>query len=653
MKPIIKRLTGSVLLGLALTIILAACNYPAPDLPRVAASEAPTQDEISSSPTASPTPTPTPPKILAVCLWQEPESLFVYGDASTSARAVRQAIYDGPYDIVNYAIQPVILQKVPSLADGDARLEPVEVKPGDTLVDSGGNLNLLSEGVIYLPSGCRDASCALSYTGSEPVTMDQLAVRFGLREGVLWSDGAPITARDSVYSFEVAQALYPQVQADLLQRTSDYQALDERSVEWRGIPGYLDPLYARNFFHPLPEHAWKDIPARQLADSEEAGRMPLGWGAYSITEWVAGDHIALEKNPQYFRAGQGLPAFDRLVFRFVPETVDALTALAAGECDLIDEAAPDTYNPQDMRPYLDAGRLALNYELDTAWEHLDFGIQHSDATAPAFFQVKEVRQAVAQCIDRQQIVQALFPDQSQVMHTYAPSANPLFNPQARQYLYDPAAGAALLQAAGWIDLDNDPNTPRVAQAVPGVLDATPFQVDFLTQDTPERQQVAELIKNSLAQCGIEVDIRYLQSADLFAPGPDGQVFGRQFDLAQFGWEVSLEPPCDLYTTRQIPGPYPQYPMGWGGANASGYSQPEYDALCATARNSLMDDPVHQEAHLQAQSIFAEDLPVLPLYSRFRLVAARPDLCGLQLDPLADGIFWNIEGMNYGEGCQGE
>jgi peptide/nickel transport system substrate-binding protein len=257
------------------------------------------------------------------------------------------------------------------------------------------------------------------------------------------------------------------------------------------------------------------------------------------------------------------------------------------------------------------------------------------------------------CIDRQQIVQALFPDQSQVMDSYTSSANPLFNPQARQYLYDPAGGASLLQTAGWIDLDNDPLTPRIAQAVPGVVDGTPFQVDLLTQDTPERQQAAELIKESLAQCGIQVNVRNLESAELFAPGPDGLVFGRKFDLAQFGWDTSLEPPCELYTTRQIPGPYPQYPMGWGGANASGYSQPEFDSACATARNSLPDDPIHQEAHFQAQAIFAEDLPVLPLYSRFRIVAARPDLCGLQLDPQAHGVFWNIEGYNYGEECGGE
>lgn len=649
MKPIALRSLRLLLLGAALALIIAACNYPTPELPRAAPSDALTPDRILTAPTASPTPTPKPLRVLAICLWQEPKTLFVYGDSSTAARAVRQAIYDGPFDLVNYSVQPVILQEIPSLANGGASLEAVQVEPGASIVDAEGRLTVLQEGVVYLPSGCRDTTCALSYSGNDPVMMDQLAARFSLRQGLVWSDGTPLTAGDSVFSYEIARALYPQVRSNLIQRTDDYRALDESSLEWRGVPGWFDPQYAANFFHPLPEHALGETPADQLADSDAAGRKPLGWGAYILTEWVAGDHITLERNSRYFRAGEGLPAFDRLVFRFVSDANQALSALAAGECDVVDETGPGVFPSDTLNQFSEAGRVALQIEPDTAWEHLDFGIKRADAT-PSFFTQKEVRQAVALCLDRQRIVQALFPNQSQVMHTYAPSAHPLFNPQARQYPYDPVAGATLLQSAGWLDPDNDPQTPRVALAAPGAADGALFQVEFLTQDSPEHRLAAEVIRDSLAGCGIEINIRYLETEDLFAPGPEGEVFGRRFDLAQFGWSASLEPACELYTTAQIPGPYPEYPMGWGGANASGYSQAEYDAVCALARNSLPDEARHREAHLQAQAIFAEDFPVLPLYSRFRVVAHLPDLCGLRLDPLADGAFWNLESLNYAEGC---
>jgi peptide/nickel transport system substrate-binding protein len=211
----------------------------------------------------------------------------------------------------------------------------------------------------------------------------------------------------------------------------------------------------------------------------------------------------------------------------------------------------------------------------------------------------------------------------------------------------------LLQGMGWIDLDNDPNTPRQAQGVNGVVDGTSFQLQFLTLAGSEREQAAQIIQESLVGCGIGVDIRYLEANELFAPGPDGPIFGRDFDLAQFGWTASLEPRCDLYTTAEIPGPYPDFPKGWGGANASGYSNPEYDQACATARKSLPEEAQHLSSHRQAQAIFTEDLPVLPLYSRYRLVVARPDLCGLDVDPSAESVLWNVENFNYGDGCKGE
>lgn len=637
--------------GLAIILGASACNYPVPDSPPGAtpgAADSTPPLALPATPTA--TPTPPPPRALSICLTQEPASLFLYADSSQAARAVRQAIYDGPLDQIHYGFQAVILEKTPRLGDGDASLEPVTVELGSLIVDADGQLATLSEGRRYLPSGCREAGCALAYSGNGPVTMDQLAVRFVLLPGMSWSDGTPMTAADSVYSYEVARALYPQARAELIQHTDSYQALDERSVEWRGVPGYVDPLYASNYFHPLPEHAWQDIPPEELAQAESAGRAPLGWGAYVIEEWVAGDHISLVKNTSYFRAAEGLPPFDRLVYRFIADGNEALLALQAGECDLIDEAPPEYYPQDELVQAEEAGRVSAYTRQNVAWEQLAFGIQPAETGAASLLQAKETRQAIALCADRQRMVETLFNGRSQVMHSYVAEGHPLFNPDARRYEYDSQAGAELLQGIGWVDLDNDPNTPRQAQGIIGVLDGTPLQLELLTLVGPERQQAAQILQESLTECGIGVEIRPLEAEQLFAPGPDGPIFGRSFDLAQFGWTASLEPRCDLYTTAEIPGPYPQHPKGWGGANASGYSNPEYDQACLSARSSLPEEALHTASHQQAQAIFAEDLPVLPLYSRYRQVVARPDLCGLDVVSSLESIFWNLEVLDYGEGC---
>ena len=130
--------------------------------------------------------------------------------------------------------------------DGTGGLEP-----GDQFVDRNGNIVDLVEGIEYAPAGCKQAECVEVFTGDMPVLMDQLSVRFTLRPGLLWSDGQPLQASDSVYSFEVASELFPAVRPDLIRYTDSYQALDERTVEWRALPGYRDATYATNFFTPL------------------------------------------------------------------------------------------------------------------------------------------------------------------------------------------------------------------------------------------------------------------------------------------------------------------------------------------------------------------------------------------------------------------
>ncbi len=597
-----------------------------------------------------------PPRLLTICLGQEPESLFLYADQSLAADSVREAIYDGPYDLAGFIMQPVILEKRPSLADGDARLEPVEVQSGSVILDAQGKLTALGEGVTYYPAGCASADCAATYSGAEAVLMDQLVVRFRLKAGLRWSDGAPLTAADSQYSFQVARALYPRYRPGLIQATASYRALDAAVVEWRGVPGYRDPQYPTNFFSPLPQHAWGNLTPEQLLVDELPRRMPLGWGAYQIEEWTPGDHISLRKNPHYFRLAEGLPFFDQLVFRFVPAGEEALAALLSGECDLVDKSALTEADSPALQELERNNRLAVIYEKDAAWEHLDFNLaplgQPDPASSYVFAAIasRELRQAIATCIDRQGLAASLFAGQSSAPDTYTPASHPLFNAAVRTYAYDPQTAAAKLTLLGWIDHDNDPETPRLAQGVPGIPDGSPLQLPYLTIAGTTRQRAAEQIKASLAQCGIQIDLQLIPAEQLFAPGPEGPVFGRQFILAQFGWETSLQPPCFLYLQTEVPGPYPQHPKGWGGANATGYSNPEFDHACQIALSTLPDQPEHSQAHLQAQAIFAEDLPVIPLYTIPNRLAMRADMCSVTPDAAAGNALYRIESFNYGESC---
>jgi peptide/nickel transport system substrate-binding protein len=641
--------------NLAVTVLLlglAACNLGetnADSLP-VAPTTPATFTPFAPQATETPIPTPLPARLLTICLYHEPRSLFLYDAVSTSEQSVLAAIYDGPIDIKNYTAQPVILEKMPSLSDGGAVLQAVEVGMGDLIVDGNGNLANLGEGVLYHPSGCTEQACAQIYSGTDPVQMDQLIFHFKLLPDLMWSDGTPLNASDSVYSYEVAKSLYPSALPEQVKHTASYKALDDLTVEWQGVPGFMDGQYQTKFFSPLPQHAWASIPVAELPVNEVSSRIPLGWGAYVIEDWVTGDHISLAANPLYFRAEEGLPYFDNLVYRFVADSSEAQSALQAGECDLVEQAAGLEPQTAALLQLQEEGRLLLAFQSNNAWDLLQFNLNPLSAERPAFFASREVRQAVAMCVDRQALVEQLSAGQMQVADLYVPPGHPLYNLQAVQYHFDPQAASDLLAEAGWLDTDNDPSTPRIAQGVQGIADGTLFTVQYLVADDAERQSAAKMVQVDLQGCGIQVEIISQPVEEYLAPGPDGPVFGRQFDLAQFAWMAAVEPPCSLYLTNEIPGPYPDYPKGWGGVNASGYSNPQYDQACLDGLHTLSDTPQHTEKHAEAQAIFAEDLPALPLYWHYGVVMGRPDMCGIPTEVVSESIFSDLELFNYGEDC---
>ncbi|MEP6894286.1 MAG: hypothetical protein ABI986_01635, partial [Chloroflexota bacterium] len=236
---------------------------------------------------------------------------------------------------------------------------------------------------------------------------------------------------------------------------------------------------------------------------------------------------------------------------------------------------------------------------------------------------------------------------SQVPDDYLPPDHPLHNGNLETYTFNPASGNKILEQIGWLDLDNNPSTPRLSQAVTNVPNGTPLVLNYVTSSATQRRQVVEILTQSLAGCGIGLDVHYVNASDLYLPGPEGPLFGRQFDLAEYAIGVnSLEPQCGWFTTAQIP----TEKNSWVGTNISGYKNPAFDAACEQALQSLPDDPGYA-SHQQAQSIFASELPSIPLYLRLRVAATRPDFCGFKLDPSSTYALADLESFDYGTGCK--
>jgi peptide/nickel transport system substrate-binding protein len=593
------------------------------------------------------------PKTLVICQGQEPDTLYIHGGSMLAALHVQVALYDAAatpsaVDDTSFGYHETITEKLPSLEDGDAVIDTTTATAGDKVIDDTGEPVELAEGVMIRPAGCRSTDCAVEYTGGE-VEMDQMVVTFKLVEGMTWADGTKVKASDSVYSFNLyMDPDTPSPTRYAGERTASYEATDDRTIVWTGLPGLLDSTYFTNIWIPLPEHVLGKMSAAEIVESEEASRLPMGYGPFTMKEWIAGDHITIVKNEHYFRADEGLPKVDEIVYRIIGEDPNvAVAALLAGECDIITQ---DTSIDQLLELLIEkdeAGELKAAIVTGTVWEHVDFGINPVDeyaATRPDFFEDARMRQAVAMCIDRQTMVDELFYGRSEVIHTYLPSNHPFFNDSVKEWNYDPAAAQALLDDMGWTDEDGDGVRECNGCGVEGAEEGTPLAFKWGSTDATLRKNVMQIGQANLKECGFDVTLENLTADEWFADGPEGPLFGRHFDLGEFAWLTGVEPPCNLYITSEVPSD----DNGWAGQNDPGFTDAEYDQVCNAALQSLPGTPEYTQNHLKAQELFANNLPVVPLYLRLKVAATRPEVSGFIMDPTCNTEMFNIENFDLVE-----
>ena len=561
------------------------------------------------TPTSTLTFTVTRPALsrLTVCLASEPKTLFIYSASSYEKEAILDSILDGPIDYRMYTYVPVILEELPTIENGGAIVQEVIVHKNDRYVDENGD----------------------DRWSSSETKMDQIVVTFQLKEGLLWSDGTPLTADDSQFGYEIARdsAASASDYADLAERTASYTAMDSRTVKWVGLPGYTDPLYSTHFFPPVSRQAYGSLTPEQMINDQQVNTAPLGWGPFRIVEWVLGEEITLERNPFYYRAGEGLPYLDQVIYRFVPDD-QILDELTNGNCDVGAQDVNWEGQIERLRASEAEGAVVAQYIKSGLFEHLDFNLQPIGRPLPLLADIG-VRQAVAYCLDRQAIIDEVWHGLSTPPDSFLPPEHPLYNPDVTHYEFDPQKGLALLKSAGWEDHDGD----RIIDK-----NGREFSLALYTRNNLMRDQIAPLIAQQVRNnCGMDITVEYYTRQELFSTFPDGLITGRRFDLAEFYWNITGGwQTCDLFVSSQIP--TDENPSG---DNYTGYTNPEYDTACEAGMKSLNFAERVENYHL-AQAIFSAELPSLPLFWRLKITVASPFVSGLILDPSAASEFWNIE-----------
>jgi len=545
----------------------------------------------------TPTLTPEPPKVLNVCLAEDPGSLFRYeGRNSLAKQSVFSALYD----------PDTLFENLLTYANNQAASLSVDVRPGMNVLDGSGNVTVLKEGSLIHPVIEGTLSEPAAWSASAPLQMMQVKADYKIAPGLLWSDGSPVTSADFLLSFEVANELRNPQDLWLLDRTSNLKALDENTFTWTGVPGFVPVELSELVFLPLPSAQFLGMTPAEIGMSAEASETPVGWGAYRIVERETGSVIQLERNPYY----SPNPAYDQVVISVEPDVQQAISKLQSGECDVLDPSYRlEGQSREVLTELAENGSLVVeNFELV---QQLVFGIQPAAydsgyspwaATRQDFFGDLRTRQAIAACLTAEPIA-------SEILGARLPEGFSL--PEFTSWGSLEQA-QALLDEIGWLRDETQPEAPRQASGVNNVLDGTVFAVSLLSGTSLMDREVSQAAVGRLADCGIGVIHQALSPAELYAPGPEGPLFGRNFDLALVSWQKPRGDACELYRSNAIPGSGTY----WIGTNLAGFADADFDAQCTAIGNAELATKLGDGVDL-----LAEYLPAVPMMPQIAIWAA--------------------------------
>lgn len=229
----------------------------------------------------------------------------------------------------------------------------------------------------------RDASgnLELGLAASPPEQIDDLTWRITLQDGVTFHNGEPLNA-DAV-AFSVNRMVDPELNSEQLSYFSTFEsakAVDELTVEIK--TNGPDPILPARLYY------FMIVPPKATLEEGFAGN-PVGSGPYEFVEWDRGNKIVLSANEDYWK---GRPEIDGVTYRFIEESGTRMSALIAGEVDLITNLLPE-FKSQVPQAASVRGLEHPVIILDTM----------DGITAD-----KRVRQALNYAIDKEALVSALF-----------------------------------------------------------------------------------------------------------------------------------------------------------------------------------------------------------------------------------------------------
>jgi peptide/nickel transport system substrate-binding protein len=471
------------------------------------------------------------------------------------------------------------------------------------------------------------------------VSADLRTITWKLKEGLLWSDGTPVTAEDAVFTWQYCT--HPEGGCAQLPNFGDVasvEAVDARTIKisfsvpkpfpYGPLVGMQAPLIQKAQFAGC-------IGAKAPGCTRE-NTYPVGTGPFVVKDFKANDVVLFEANPNYRDPAK--PAFATFVLKGGGDAASAArSVLETGEFDYAWNAQVE---PEILAQMAAAGKgeIVVAFGVNVERIHVNqtdpdpaLGPERSTVAHPhPFLTDANVVKALSLAIDREILVETGYGEAGQVTCNLVPA--PEINASANNdwcKAQDMAEANRLLDEAGWV-MGNDGVRAK---------DGRRLSLLYQTSTNSVRQATQALIKQWWNELGVEVELRNVDGGVFFGGDPGSPDTFQKFyaDVEMYANEFDGTDPekylgdwkCD-----DIPSPETQ----WQGNNISRWCNPDYDKLHDTLSGTAGAEE-RAAVVIGLNDMIVNSPSFIPLVHRGRVSTKSKTLGGVLMNPW-DSELWN-------------
>ncbi len=433
------------------------------------------------------------------------------------------------------------------------------------------------------------------------ISPNHLSYTFDIRPGIKWADGQPFTADDVLFTFHVLQdAEYQQPGADSWRQVGVAPAGPNRVIFTLRAPSASFPLDLR--IGIIAKHIFDGMSPPQIAASEFSGVRAIGTGPFKVSA-ISPLAVTLIRNT--FANPQ--PYLDHLIFRTyssdpATDPQAAIDGVVHGAADLV-----GGLEPQEVGTLLRRSDMTVQ---DVRTFTNAFVSMNNQGPGKPFFSDVNVRIALTQAIDRQQIINDVIAGRGDPDPSPIPTADWAYSAAvASKYPFDRLAAEKALDTAGWT------LAPGAKVRTKG---GVAFRVQLVTVGSFPSRQIADSVAAQLLLVGVEADVVPVTSSALVQT----YLLGRNYAMALVAFDVGADPDqYSLWHSGADPGTLNfAYPHGWGVID-----------LDLEVGRAAVDQSARLAAYIDFQNLIADAAPAIFLYAPHYDYAVSQRVHGVRLN----------------------